>query len=240
MQTVINAFNERIEEVNLYFRFLEQLEVPEVSFYFPQKRTHKFKEIEPDIFKMLKANAFLIIYNLVESSIRDGILEIYRQIGANSYTYESVRKEIQEIWLRYNYRQIFKETANWESARETAARLVEEAINRTTIELDKDAIPFSGNLDARQIRKICDSHGISHRPHPRADGGEKLRTVKTQRNALAHGERSFSECGRDYTFNDLKEIKRQSIIFVRSILRNMMRYANQKQYAESASHTRQP
>ena len=112
MQTVINAFNERIEEVNVYFRFLEKLEVPEVLFYFPQKRTHKFKEIEPDIVRMLKANAFLMIYNLVESSIRDGILEIYRQIGSNSYTYERVRKEIQDIWLRSNYRQIFNENSN--------------------------------------------------------------------------------------------------------------------------------
>ena len=240
MQTVIDGFNERIEEVDLYFRFLEKLEVPKVVFYFPQKRTHKFKEIEPDIFKMLKANVFLMIYNLVESSIRDGILEIYRQIGANNYTYESVRGEIREIWLRYNYRQIFKETATWESARNTAAQLVEEAINRVVIELDKRAIPISGNLDALQIRRICDSHGISYQAHPRAKGGEKLLEVKTQRNALAHGERSFSECGRDFTLNDLKEIKRQSIIFVRSILRNMMTYANGKQYAESANHGGQP
>ena len=240
MQTVINGFNERVKEVDLYFRFLEKLEVPEVLFYFPQKKTHKFKEIEPDIFKMLKANVFLMIYNLVESGIHDGILEIYRQIGDNSYTYERVRKEIREIWLRYNYRQIFKETSTWKSALEMAAQLVEEAINRTAIELDKDAIPISGNLDARQIRRICDSHGISHQPHPRAKGGEKLWAVKTQRNALAHGECSFCECGRDYTFSDLKEIKNQSIIFVRSILRNMMTYANEKQYAESANHDGQP
>ena len=237
METVIDAFNKRVKEVDLYFRFLEKLEVPEVSFYFPQKRTHKFEEIEPDIFKILKANVFLMIYNLVESSIREGILEIYRQIGAD-YTYESVRKEIRDIWLRYNYRQIFKETATWESARETAARLVEEAINRTAIELDQKAIPSSGNLDARQIRRICDSHGISHRSHPMAKGGEKLRDVKTQRNALAHGERSFSECGREFALDDLKEIKRQSIIFVRSILRNMMTYANEKQYAEPINHDR--
>jgi hypothetical protein len=240
MQTVINGFNERVKEVDLYFRFLEKLEVPEVLFYFPQKRTHKFKEIEPDIVRMLKANAFLMIYNLVESSIRDGILEIYRQIGSNSYTYERVRKEIQDIWLRSNYRQIFNETATWESARKTAAQLVEEAINGTTIHLDKDAIPISGNLDARQIRRICKLHGISHQPHPRAKGGEKLLEVKNQRNALAHGDRSFAECGRDVILDDLKEIKSESIIFVRSILRNMMRYANEKQYAESANHNKQP
>lgn len=230
MQQIIDAFNERVKEVELYFRFLEKLEEPNVSLYFPRKKTHRYKEIESDILKVLKANAFLIIYNLVESGVRDGILEIYRQIEGNNSTYESVRDEIREIWIKHNYRKIFNETANWDSGRKMATQLVEDAINRAIIQLDESAIPLSGNLDARQIREICSLHGIPHRSHGNAQGGNRLREVKEQRNALAHGHLSFSECGRQFTTNDLGAIKHQAVIFVRSILRSMKRYADRKQY----------
>jgi hypothetical protein len=230
MKAVIDTFNERVKEIELYFRFLEQLEKPEVSLYFPRQKTHKYKDVEPDVFKMLKASVFLVIYNLVESSIRDGILELYRQIETSRCTYESVRKEIRDIWIDHNYKHISKDTANWKSAKDTAARLVEEAINHAILQLDSEAIPISGNLDARQIRRVCDSHGISHHSHPSAKGGEKLLEVKDQRNKLAHGHLSFSECGREFTINALKEIKHQTVIFVRSILRNMQTYVNRKQY----------
>ncbi len=45
MQNIINDFDERVREINLYFRFLEKLEEPDVSLHFPNKRSHKYQEV---------------------------------------------------------------------------------------------------------------------------------------------------------------------------------------------------
>ena len=88
-----------------------------------------------------------------------------------------------------------------------AAQLIDHVMNKLVIELDEEALPISGNLDARQIRDLCSSHGIAHTTPQNAKGGRALLTVKDQRNALSHGDLSFSECGRQFELVDLRRIK---------------------------------
>ena len=52
--------------------------------------------------KMLKSNAILMIYNLVESTIMSAILKIYDSFFQQELTYNMVRKEIQDIWFHIN------------------------------------------------------------------------------------------------------------------------------------------
>ena len=66
--------------------------------------------------------------------------------------------------------------------------------------------------------------------HHRAKGGVELGTVKEQRNALGHGNVTFTECGRQYAVSDLERIKRQTVVFVRSILKNVKRYLEEDAY----------
>ena len=231
MQQIIQQFDERVEEVDLYFSFLEKLDDPDASLYFPNKRKNKTERVSTDLFTMLKATAFLVIYNLVESTIREAILLVYRELELKGHTYESICRELRDIWIHYHFRDVFDPTANWDSYRLKATDLVEMAMNRAVIVMDRRAIRVSGNLDANEIRRVCRSHGISTKTHYRADGGAKLLTVKVQRNNLAHGNFSFSEIGRQYTIGDLKMIKGQSVIFLRSILRNVKDYVDNEHYA---------
>lgn len=60
--------------------------------------------------------------------------------------------------------------------------------------------------------------------------GEKLELVKRERNNLAHGDVSFSDCARDLTIGDLTQIKRETIIFISDILAGMKKYYDEKQY----------
>jgi hypothetical protein len=69
-----------------------------------------------------------------------------------------------------------------------------------------------------QIRKVCDEYGVSHE------------TVKQKRNAFAHGDLPFVECGRDYTVVQLGEIKHDATIYLRAILRNIDKFTARKTY----------
>ena len=42
-----------------------------------------------------------MIYNLVESTVMGGILEIYDKVKQEGLTYSGVRKEIKDIWFAY-------------------------------------------------------------------------------------------------------------------------------------------
>lgn len=66
-------------------------------------------------------------------------------------------------------------------------------------------------------------------------GGSKLLTVKTQRNLLAHGNISFSECGRERTFIELNDIKNEVINYLEDILNNIEIYIDNKDYKKTYS-----
>lgn len=230
MQLVIDSFNERVTELDLYFKMLNSLEEPDVQLHFPSKHTHRYKRPDPDWLKTLKATAFLLLYNLVESSVRDGLGAIYERARADGCTMESLEGKIRKIWIDQNFKTVEKESATLQSFRTKSHELVEMALSKVVADIEKSKIPISGNLDADKIRQVCTKHGISVYTHKAALGGAELSTVKTKRNALAHGNESFSECGRQYTVADLEEMKRQAVIFMRSVLNNIKRYLDDGKY----------
>jgi hypothetical protein len=228
MQKVIDDFEKRAQEVDKYFLYLKHLGTPGALLTLPQSLS---VNIDTEFLEMMKANSLLMLYNLIEFAIRQGILEIYHQIEQNGYYYETLRPEIRQIWIKSHYRKVFNPEANWNTAQKEATLMIEKVANKSIFQLGKEAIPLSGNLDAKEIRKICELHKISYAVAPDAKGGSQLLAVKTKRNELSHGNISFLECGQELTLDDLEEIKNEVIIFIRCILNNMKDYADNKQYA---------
>ena len=78
MQTVLLDFHTRVQEVNQYFEFLNGLiEKTTKLEVLGDNGEKKIIVIDPDIAKTLKANAFLLLYNLVESTMRNAIEAIF-------------------------------------------------------------------------------------------------------------------------------------------------------------------
>jgi len=230
MQKVIDDFEKRVQEVDKYFRYLKHLSTPGALLTLPQSISVK---IEAEFLDMMKANSLLILYNLIEFAIRQGILEIYSKIEQDGSCYETLRREIREIWIKSHYRKVFNPESNWNTAQKEAALMVEKVANKSLIQLGEEAVPLSGNLDAKEIRRICELHKISYAVAPGAKGGYQLLAVKTKRNELSHGNISFPECGQELTLDDLEEVKNEVIIFIRCIINNMKDYVDNKQYAFS-------
>jgi len=111
-----------------------------------------------------------------------------------------------------------------------AYEMITGILDNLVVELSEQRLPVSGNLDADLVRKVCRKHGVSVSVHHAAKGGSRLSLIKKQRNALAHGDSSFAECGRQYTVQDLIGIKNETVIFMRSILRNVSKFAARRSY----------
>ena len=58
----------------------------------------------------------------------------------------------------------------------------------------------------------------------------KLLTVKSNRNDLAHGLKSFAEVGRDFDLGRLEAIMAQVVAFLRSLLESVTTYISTKAY----------
>ncbi len=96
MQAIYDMFNERVEEINLYFEALKELDSE--SFQRTENAQHYYND---NFIKILKANTLLMIYNLVESTVMGGILEIYDRVRQEGLTYAGVCSEIKDIWFSY-------------------------------------------------------------------------------------------------------------------------------------------
>lgn len=233
MQAVVADFEQRVTEVAEYLRMLKALDRPDAVIHSQSKASHKTTPVEDDWRKVSKATVYLLIYNLVEAAIRSAFGELYETIAHEGRSLQSVSAEIRNTWVLSEHRKLTRETASPENYREAAARMVLAALDREVVRLEASRLPVSGNLDADNIRRVCRNHGVGIGVHRAARGGIDLEIVKQQRNALAHGNRSFSEVGRDVTIEDLVRTTRQAEIFVRGILKNMEKHIVNSGYVKT-------
>lgn len=225
MVTVLADFEKRVAEIELFFKHLENLEVDGALLYFPNRTRRKIQPHNNELIKVFKANIFLLLYNLAESSIKQSLTEIYDTISSENLSYQDVIDEIKKIWIAENH----------DNFRNIGTDNIFIAINQLATEIidirfDSTKV-ISGNIDGRKIREFSAKHGFSDRTHRNANNGYKLHLVKTQRNNLAHGNISFAECGRNYGVGQLRSMKREVILYLRNILRNIKKYLDDRKYA---------
>jgi hypothetical protein len=87
-------------------------------------------------FKILKANAVLMIYNLVESTFLNGIEEIYGKLKSNNIDYSQLPEEIQTIWVSNKFCQVIKPNAHYDSFKKRTFEIVNSIMSSTSVELN--------------------------------------------------------------------------------------------------------
>lgn len=230
MSILLDRFEEGVEEIDQFFKLLIILEEDDLVLHRGSKKTHKSKRVDDNCFKIMKASAFLLLYNLVESSVRSSFELVYQSIKNDGLSMVHVNESFRDLWIRQGFSSLDGYSASPRNYQETAAKLIKGIFDGDVVDFDASKLPLSGNLDAEEIRKVCRKHGVPCFTHYASNGGSKMGLVRKQRNALAHGNVTFVEVGRQFTVNDLCGIKQQTVIFVRSILRNISNFNDQKNY----------
>jgi uncharacterized coiled-coil protein SlyX len=108
MIDTLQDFKRRVDEIEVYFSFLEDTiggielrkeRMPQL--FYPD--TNEYKPIAQEMTKILKANGFLLLYNLAESSIKKAIEEIYVELNNKTVTYEDIREELKKVVSRFKF-----------------------------------------------------------------------------------------------------------------------------------------
>lgn len=219
MIAIYNVLDDRKGEIEFYYSVMEDIDRDSDNMLHTADKQR--------FFRIMKSNFLLMLYNLVEATFTTGMLEIYDQVKADGCPYANVIDEIQNIWRDYKVKEVHKPDSKLSTYTNRVQNIVLDITQNTLLILSKSMIGVDGNLNAEKIKKICDKHKIRYRV---VDDQLALEKVRKKRNALAHGDESFSRCARDLTISDLGIIKDTVIRFISEIVEGMEKYCNEKQY----------
>lgn len=201
----------------------------EIKIYYNYIHLNK-ENLESNLFKILKANLFLMLYNLVESSVRNSLEEIHNSIKSENISYNNCIDEIKALWVEYNYKKFVQKSAFDITGIIDSISLDKIIMDYSDYSEKVKSNDISGNIDGQKIRKISEKYSIEKN---RRINGHKLLTIKNNRNRLAHGEVTFSEIGQNYTLEELKKMKKECIIYLKEYLFNVENYINSKKYKKN-------
>lgn len=224
---LMQDFTELSQEVSKYFIFLKSLEQGTTKLSMGSNgNSSKIKVIDPELLKTLKASGFLVLYNLVEATMRNVIAAIFDRLKSEGISYDQIRPELKKIVLKNlkkrNPDRIF-------------SSITAISVDIITAGFDKEDL-FSGNIDGKKIRETATEYGFSYSTdYAKTGDGSDLLTIKANRNDLSHGIKSFTEVGRDQTTDELLEIKKKVIRYLKQILQNIESYLENAEYLDAAA-----
>lgn len=210
-------YHKRLHEVEVYFEALKLLDNGSCSIKCTDiLGVETTKEIDSELSTILKANGFLLLYNLIESTIRKSIDAVINSMHTSSVTFRNLSDELRKLWIRQEGK-----NPNEEKIMSIAKIVLENGL----LTFKKDFINISGNIDAQEIRKILKQVGGNE-----ISDGRCLKAIKDKRNHLAHGEFSFSEIGKDYTVNDLIAYKNDTKEYLSKVLEEIQSFIDNQKY----------
>jgi hypothetical protein len=222
MQTVLSDFNTRVQEINEYFLFLEGLVNRTIKLEtLENSGEKKIREIDRDLAKTLKANGFLLLYNLIESSMTNAIEAIFDELKEQEISFNSIRVEMKKVILQ-NLKSRSPDNIHEEIVN-ISTDIITAGFNRKKI--------FSGNINQRKITETARNYGFSSETeYSKTKHGQSLDNIMKNRNDLAHGTKSFADIGKDISIEDLLKIKGEVIEYISQILKNIEDYLVLQEY----------
>jgi len=211
MSELREFFEERQDEVEKFFTFLEQIESDETY---------------SNNILILKSQAILMLYNLIEGTVNSGIEYIFDTIGDERLKHNEISNEIRVMWLRY----LKLHLDNDGQSVKTLENIDKFINNRVEIDIKEfreinGSYFSSGTLDSGAIKKILKKFAIECNFFE-----YKLKEIKKDRNFLAHGEKSFSEVSRDKQVSTLVTLKDTTSNFLNEYINVIEEYVREERY----------
>jgi len=242
MKRVKDDFDKRKAELEEYFNFLAKLDKDNPSLQYSEKGvSHKYT-VNTELQKILKANGFLLIYNLVESFCRNFILEILTAIQGKKLTLKKLSEEAKKIWIKEKVRDFKDPKTSNEKLEDCFYGMATDIFNNAIIEFSNvihkieteerfDAFGLSGSIDKKKIEALARMYGFKSITPPAKDkAGESLEEIKKFRNQLAHGRITFTECAKDKTANDMINYKNNAVEYLEGVLSNIEDYIKKTKF----------
>lgn len=232
MKTFITEFQERCNDVHKYLELLT---------FIDSIATNKHKLIESESYdgnaisylpnrecqKILRANFYLVLYNLVESTINIIISVVKDTINDEEVPLEKLVTRL----IHLHIQGLYKEVTSANRILEISKELYRKTVNHEVVLLDKLGFNILGNVDYDYFQKIVGAIGC--RGNLDVDENKvktAMKRTKEHRNILAHGNKSFSSAGTMLTLQQIKDDYDCVVDFLKKTLDNLENFLDNKKY----------
>lgn len=232
MKTFIIEFQERQKDVQEYLSLLT---------FFDSIATNKRKTIESESHngniisflpnrecqKILRANLYLLLYNLIESTINTIITVVKDAINDENVSLDKLETRL----IHLHISGIYKDVTSTNKILEISKVLYRKATNKESVLIEKLGFNTSGNVDYDYFQKIVGSIGCRGRINI-DEKNVKVAMLRTKehRNKLAHGNCSFSSAGSILTLQQICEDYDCVVDFLKQSLDNLEAFLDNKKY----------
>jgi len=228
MDNTKDDFETRKTEIENYFDFLHVIDDEKTLLKYNKDNEMVEEKIPTKLQTILIANTFLILYNLIESTVRNSIVEIYEKIKEEEVSYNDLSDKLKTIWLKQKAKNLKDNNVGESTIKDSIQDIIKNVVENEIILLTKDDIDISGNIDARKIRVLAEEIGFDKSTNEA--NGQNLVVIKNKRNGLAHGNYTFYDVGRDYTVNDVNTFKQETFDYLFDVINNIEKFINEKKY----------
>ncbi|MEG4456699.1 MAE_28990/MAE_18760 family HEPN-like nuclease [Microcoleus sp. N9_A1] len=188
--------------------------------------------VDSEIKKILQSHCYLLLYNLVESSVRNGITAIHDVILVEQLTYKDLSPKIKRLWLLNDKSKSFRDSyIKKDNVADNLQELIKSVLEDEMVLLDPSNIPISGNLDAKTIKELIDMYGFfGNLGVASREIDDILNFVVKIRCDLAHGNVSFSDASSQILWSKLVDDKNKLVKYLTHLLNNIDDYIEKKKY----------
>lgn len=232
--------SDRSIEVNVYLEFLK-VAVERRAVLSAQDGELRFP-LTLELTHTLKANLVLLLYSAMEATLVQLLDEMHDVIGANCSSVDSLNAQLLRVVLK-TVKKDSKSTV-LSSASPLHASLfrywMDDWTNRTSGK-DKRVDGISGSVDSMVIYEQLKKFGVvAKTPNDRPPAhltDAALQKVKNNRNELAHGEKSFTDLGRELAVPTLETDSLAVFDTLRRIAAEVDNYLQGQRYLALPAHT---
>jgi len=231
--TIREEFDNRVIEIDSFYEILMiiELERPKITAFDIAADQEKILSVNSLKIDTLRSTSYLLLYNLIESTVYNSITNIFDEIKDNGLKYFDIIEDVQKYWLNNLYKHDDKKRK--ETIIETIMKIANQ-IFTNTITLASNEINYGGSLDAGTIFDTAKSMKINvgniYRMYDKNVHGQILMDVRKKRNWLAHGEKTFIEVGSTSSFSQLVEAKDYVFSFLNEYIASVETYITNQNY----------
>jgi len=213
------VFKDRRDEVRAYLAYLFDFETTILR--------DKRKKRAGFFFKVAKANLFVMLYNLVESTTFICLEDIEQAFASNGLTHKKVTEKVRVEWLKQFCRDDRLRKTNQEDQHKLFLEVVMTVVEDKILQPLGTKNMTDSNINQHVIHSVSDRLGVAMTGG--ADG-ESLEIIRTLRNSLAHGNEKFSVIGSPYSVQDLEEHANKCFSFIERFVCSVESYIRHQRF----------
>lgn len=190
--------------------------------------------ISRDLQKTLRASTYLLLYNLIESTMSEAINAIHETIKEEGHSITDLSENLHRVILSS-----FQKGLTESKIGELASQNKDPRDDLLNLGYDKKKL-FSGNVDYDVIVKFCNRYGIKPIVYKVKNGDEPeiplkwdkevIKNIRRKRNSLAHGAESFVQCGQNMPVDTMNTNLMNVIAVLMAVFNGLNNFLNNSKY----------